>query len=82
MSLFYAILRAIGLKRTPDYSKMSVEELMEFFEETVRQKMHRESHSISFWGELRVDPNKVYVSREDAERSRKVLENLVAKRAS
>jgi hypothetical protein len=56
------------------------ESLIRELEKQVEREMRRKSISISFWGTLTLNPNEVYVSPEQAERSMKALETFVQAR--
>ena len=51
------------------------EELFRHLEAEVRQKMVKKAVKMGFWGSLSVDPNEVYISKEQADRSLRALEN-------
>lgn len=50
------------------------EELSQHLEDEVRRQMAKKSIKMGFWGSISVDPNEMYVSKNQAERSIRVLE--------
>jgi hypothetical protein len=56
---------------------MAPEEIFSALEEEVRREWRRKCLRVTFWGTMIVDPNYVFVTQEQAERSMKELERLV-----
>lgn len=55
-----------------------VERLARKFEQEVERDRRWASVSATFWGSLALDPDKVYVDEETAERSMRELEKLLS----
>lgn len=57
----------------------SSEELLQHVEKEVREEMNSQAITVGFWGSISVDPNKIYVSKEQADQSMRILkEHLTA----
>jgi hypothetical protein len=72
------ILMCRLFRRNPQVTDQ--ESLMREIEKRVEHDRRRKSISISFWGTLTLNPNEVYVSPEQAERSRREIEKFLQAR--
>ena len=56
----------------------SSEELLQHVEKEVREEMNSQAITVGFWGSISVDPNKIHVSKEQADRSMRLLKDFLA----